>query len=90
MIQHISAVTLAARDMARSVEFYQKLGFELLYGGERAAFSSLKAGGAFVNLSASQDTSTGGGAEPYLEPIPSSRQTVWELSCLDRRLERYS
>jgi catechol 2,3-dioxygenase-like lactoylglutathione lyase family enzyme len=52
MIQHISAVTFAVRDMARSVEFYQKLGFELLYGGERAAFSSLKAGGAFVNLSA--------------------------------------
>jgi catechol 2,3-dioxygenase-like lactoylglutathione lyase family enzyme len=53
MIQHISAVTLAVSHMARSVKFYQKLGFELLYGGEHAAFSSLKAGGAFVNLSAS-------------------------------------
>jgi hypothetical protein len=53
MIQHISAVTFAVRDMARSIEFYQKLGFELLYGGERAAFSNLKAGGAFVNLSVS-------------------------------------
>ena len=53
MIQHISAVTFAVRDMARSVEFYQKLGFELLSGGQGAAFSSLKAGGAFVNLSAS-------------------------------------
>jgi len=42
MIQHISAVTLAVRDMARSIEFYRKLGFELLYGGDRAAFSSLK------------------------------------------------
>ena len=50
MIQHISAVTFAVRDMARSVEFYQKLGFELVYGGERTAFSSLKAGEAFVNL----------------------------------------
>ena len=50
MIQHISAVTFAVRDMARSVEFYQKLGFELIYGGEQAAFSSLKAGAAFVNL----------------------------------------
>src|ERR1700730_15250197 len=29
MIQHISAVTFAGRDMARSVEFYQKLEFEL-------------------------------------------------------------
>jgi catechol 2,3-dioxygenase-like lactoylglutathione lyase family enzyme len=52
MIQHISAVTLAVQDMARSVEFYEKLGFELVYGGEHAAFSSLKAGEAFVNLSA--------------------------------------
>jgi len=55
VIQHISAVTFAVRDMARSVEFYQKLGFELVYGGERAAFSSLKAGEAFVNLSASPE-----------------------------------
>jgi len=53
MIRHISAVTFAVRDMARSVEFYRKLGFELVYGGERAEFSSLKAGAAFVNLAAS-------------------------------------
>jgi catechol 2,3-dioxygenase-like lactoylglutathione lyase family enzyme len=53
MIHHISAVTFAVRDMARSIEFYRKLGFELLYGGERAAFSSLKVGEALVNLSAS-------------------------------------
>ena len=53
MIQHISAVTLAVDDMIRSIEFYRKLGFELLYGGERAAFSTLRAGEAFVNLIAS-------------------------------------
>jgi catechol 2,3-dioxygenase-like lactoylglutathione lyase family enzyme len=53
MIQHISAVTLAVRDMVRSIEFYRKLGFELAYGGEHAAFSSLRAGDAFVNLVAS-------------------------------------
>jgi catechol 2,3-dioxygenase-like lactoylglutathione lyase family enzyme len=52
MIHHISAVTFAVRDMARSIEFYGKLGFDLHYGGDRAAFSSLKAGEAFVNLSA--------------------------------------
>jgi catechol 2,3-dioxygenase-like lactoylglutathione lyase family enzyme len=50
MIQCISAVTFAVSDMARSIEFYKKLGFELLYGGDEAAFSSLKAGEAFVNL----------------------------------------
>jgi catechol 2,3-dioxygenase-like lactoylglutathione lyase family enzyme len=54
MIRHISAVTLAVNDMARSVEFYRKLGFELLYGDECATFSSLRAGEAVVNLAASQ------------------------------------
>ena len=55
VIQHISAVTFAVRDMARSIDFYKKLGFELLYGGDRALFSSLKAGEAFVNLVASSE-----------------------------------
>jgi catechol 2,3-dioxygenase-like lactoylglutathione lyase family enzyme len=50
VIRHISAVTFAVRDMARSIEFYEKLGFELLYGGKGAGFSSLKAHEAFVNL----------------------------------------
>lgn len=40
--------------LPQGAEFYRKLGFELLYGGDRAAFSSLKAGEAFVNLLASQ------------------------------------
>ena len=52
MIEHISAVTFAVRDMARSVEFYRKLDFEVVYGGADATFSTLKAGNAFVNLSA--------------------------------------
>jgi len=54
MIHNISAVTFTVRDMARSVAFYGKLGFELVYGGECAAFSNLKAGGALVNLAARQ------------------------------------
>ncbi len=49
-ILHISAVTFAVHDMPRSIEFYPKLGFELLYGGDRSDLSSLKAGEAFVNL----------------------------------------
>ena len=49
-VQHISAVTLAVREMARSVEFYQVLGFNLVSGGPDAAFSSLRYGDAFVNL----------------------------------------
>jgi len=53
MIQHICAVTFAIRNMSLSVDFYRKLGFELIYGGVESAFSTLKVGGAFVNLSTS-------------------------------------
>ncbi len=49
-IQHISAVTLAVQDMAQSVDFYRKLGLELLYGGEQASFTSFRAGDGFINL----------------------------------------
>ena len=40
MIHHISAVTFAARHMTRSVEFYQKLGFEPLFGNTRTPFGA--------------------------------------------------
>lgn len=49
-LDSISAVTLAVRDMARSVAFYQKLGLELAYGGPDAAFTSFRCGTAFINL----------------------------------------
>ena len=49
-IKHISAVTLAVREMARAIEFYEKLGFTLIYGDDEAPFSSLRAGEAYVNL----------------------------------------
>ena len=52
-IKHISAVTVAVRDMARAIEFYKKLGFELFDGGSVSGFSSLQAGDAIVNLAAS-------------------------------------
>jgi catechol 2,3-dioxygenase-like lactoylglutathione lyase family enzyme len=50
MITGISAVTLATHDMRRAVQFYRLLGFEMLYGGEDADFTSFKAGGGFLNL----------------------------------------
>jgi catechol 2,3-dioxygenase-like lactoylglutathione lyase family enzyme len=49
-IESISAVSLATHDMARSVRFYQALGFVLRYGGESASFSSLAAGSGYLNL----------------------------------------
>jgi catechol 2,3-dioxygenase-like lactoylglutathione lyase family enzyme len=49
-IQCISAVTLATRDMARTVRFYQSLGFSVRYGGAGASFTSLDAGASSLNL----------------------------------------
>jgi catechol 2,3-dioxygenase-like lactoylglutathione lyase family enzyme len=49
-IQHISAVTFAVRDMAVSVEFYEKCGLAVIYGGPDAPFTSLQSGEAYVNL----------------------------------------
>jgi catechol 2,3-dioxygenase-like lactoylglutathione lyase family enzyme len=50
MVQHISAVTFAVRDMAETVAFYTKLGFEIVYGGAQARFSTLQAGQALINF----------------------------------------
>ena len=49
-VEHISAVTLAVRDMARSVDFYRQLGLPLAYGGTDASFSSFRAGQGFINV----------------------------------------
>jgi catechol 2,3-dioxygenase-like lactoylglutathione lyase family enzyme len=50
MITGISAVTLATHDMLRAVRFYRGLGFEILYGGEDADFTSFRAGAGYLNL----------------------------------------
>jgi catechol 2,3-dioxygenase-like lactoylglutathione lyase family enzyme len=50
MITAISAVTLATHDMPQAVEFYRGIGFEILYGGEEAPFTSLRAGPGYLNL----------------------------------------
>ena len=43
-IEKISAITLRVLNMKASVQFYRNvLGMEVLYGGERASFSSLRA-----------------------------------------------
>lgn len=52
MIEGISAITLGTHDMARAVRFYRALGFEMLYGGESAAFTSFRAGPGYLNLTA--------------------------------------
>lgn len=50
MIKGISAVTLATHDMRRAVQFYRIAGLSVIYGGEDAAFTSLRAGDNYLNL----------------------------------------
>ena len=49
-IDHISAVTLAVRDMAESVAFYATLGLAVEYGGPHAPFTTMRAGQTVINL----------------------------------------
>ena len=49
-IEYISAITLAVSDMDRSVGFYEKLGFEVIYGSNQANFVTLQSREVFVNL----------------------------------------
>ncbi len=49
-IESLSAVTLATRDMASAVRFYEALGLPLRYGGPDAAFTSFTVGPSFLNL----------------------------------------
>ena len=49
-ITALSAVTLVIADMAKSTRFYESLGFEKLYGGANAAFTSYRAGSSYLNL----------------------------------------
>ena len=57
-IENISAITLATHDMARAVRFYRMLGFEVIYGGDDAAFTSFRAGTSYLNLIAQPDERT--------------------------------
>jgi len=50
VIESISAITLATHNMARAVRFYRMLGFDLIYGGDDAAFTSFRAGSSYLNL----------------------------------------
>jgi catechol 2,3-dioxygenase-like lactoylglutathione lyase family enzyme len=44
IIETVSAITLRVSNMTASVQFYRNvLGMELVYGGERSSFSSLRA-----------------------------------------------
>ena len=46
----LSAVTLIVADMAASTAFYETLGFQPIFGGPNAAFTSYRAGSGYLNL----------------------------------------
>ena len=48
--ESISAVTLGVADMARSVGFYEALGFRRLFGGPGERFTSYAVGESYLNL----------------------------------------
>jgi catechol 2,3-dioxygenase-like lactoylglutathione lyase family enzyme len=49
-IESINAVTLAVATMSTSVGFYRSLGFEIVAGGDDAAFTTFAVGSGFLNL----------------------------------------
>ena len=50
-VHNISAVTLAVKDMAKAVDFYQaKMGLVVRYGGPTASFTSFEVGQNYLNL----------------------------------------
>lgn len=52
MIESISAVTLATHNMLHAVRFYRVLDFEIVHGGDNAAFTSFRVGCSYLNLTA--------------------------------------
>lgn len=59
--ESLSAVTLGVTDMAASCAFYESLGFQPLYGGAGADFTSYGVGPCFLNLQLVEATQTGWG-----------------------------
>jgi catechol 2,3-dioxygenase-like lactoylglutathione lyase family enzyme len=55
MIQRLSAITFAVRDMPTSVSFYSAFGFTAVHGGPDATFTSLHMGEVYVNLTLRPD-----------------------------------
>ncbi len=62
-IRSISAVTLATRDMAGAVRFYEALGFSIAYGGGTSVFTSFRVGKGHLNLARADDQPASTGRE---------------------------
>ena len=90
MIESISAITLATHDMARAVRFYRMLGFEVLYGGDDAAFTSFRAGTSYLNLIAQPAERTWSWWDASSSTIPTSIRFMraWSRPAIARTRRR--
>ena len=73
-LESISAITFFVAEMARSTAFYEALGFERLYGGPEADFTSYGVGGGYLNLALRAKHGAAGesaGEAASAEPIPA-------------------
>ena len=76
-VRHIRPVTLAVRDMATAVDFYQaKVGLELLYGGEGASFTSFRVDIGYLNLVMVPQGDAGFAGEPRLRWADGAKGVV--------------
>jgi uncharacterized glyoxalase superfamily protein PhnB len=49
-VEKLSAITLATRDMAKALAFYEVLGFGTVWAAPDHSFATIRAGDAWVNL----------------------------------------
>ena len=76
MIESVSAVTLATHNMSRAVAFYRMLGFEIVHGGDEAAFTSFRAGTSFSISSHNPRSEIGLGGDVSSSTIPTSTPSM--------------
>jgi catechol 2,3-dioxygenase-like lactoylglutathione lyase family enzyme len=79
MFRIISAVTLVTQDMARSVRFYESLGF-VARDGASEAFTSFPVGPTWLNLIAA--------TEPAAAPMPLWGRTIIHVDDVDTMYDR--
>ena len=50
-VESLSAITLATRDIATALRFYELLGFRVIWSASDGSFATINAGTALINLS---------------------------------------
>jgi catechol 2,3-dioxygenase-like lactoylglutathione lyase family enzyme len=73
VLEKISAITLATADMPRAVDFYRRLGFEILHGGVDRDFTSFRVGDGYLNLA----------LRPGYTPVEPWGRTIFYVTDVD-------